>query len=115
MDPLTEYYINQSGAGGLGSLIGPVYKVSPYIQQGYGIGSFLGGLFHRVKTVLIEGVKAMGRESLAAGANILSDLTFKSKNRKVKDMVSTRVTESTHRLVNKLKGTGKRKKRNQST
>ena len=111
MDPLTEYYINQSGTGGLGSLIGPVYRGSPYIQQGRGIGSFLGGLFRIVKPVLIQGVKAIGRESLAAGANILSDLASKSDNQKVKDIVSTRVTESTHRLVNKLRGRGTRRRK----
>ena len=68
-----------------------------------------------MKPVLIQGVKAIGRESLAAGDNILSDLASKSKNQKVKDIVSARVTESTHRLVNKLKGTGKRKKLNRAT
>ena len=115
MDPLTAYYINQSGGGGLGDLIGPVYKGSPYIQQGHGIGSFLGGLFRIVKPVLIQGAKAIGKESLTAGANILSDLAAKSKNQKLKDIVSSRVTESTHKLVNKLKGQGKRKKRSQST
>ena len=44
------------------------------MQRGHGIGSFLGGLFRQVRTVLWSGVKAVGRETLLTGGRILSDL-----------------------------------------
>lgn len=113
MDHLTTYYINQAGGGSLGDVVGPVYNGSPYIQHGHGIGSFLSSLFRIVKPVLIRGAKAVGRETLSAGSNILADMVTKSPDVKVKDIVSKRVTESTQKLVNKLKGAGKkRQKRN---
>ena len=77
MDSLTAYYINQPGEGGFGDLIGPVYRGSFHVQQGHGIGSFLTGLFRMVRSILLSGAKAVGRETLAAGANVLSYLASK--------------------------------------
>ena len=84
MDPLTAYYKNQAGAGGLGDLIGPLYKGSFHVQQGHGIGSFLSGLFRIVRPVLVSGAKAVGKEALASGASILSDIASKKPNTKIK-------------------------------
>lgn len=109
MDPLTAYYVNQSG-GRLGDL-GPLYVGSPFVQRGEGIGSFLGGLFRMIKPVLFSGAKAVGRETLSAGANILSDIVQKKPDEKVKNIVKRRVNESTKRLVDKMKGNGRRKRK----
>lgn len=111
MDPLTAYYKNQAGAGGLGDLIGPVYRGSFHVQQGHGIGSFLSGLFRLVRPVLVSGAKALGRGTLATGANILSDIASKNPNTKIKNIIANRVTESTNKLVSKLQGKGKKRKR----
>lgn len=109
MDHLTAYYVNQSG-GRLANF-GTFYSGSPYVQEGGGIGSFLGGLFRMIRPVLFSGAKALGRESLSAGANILSDIATRKKGEKVKDIVATRVNESTRKLVNKMQGRGRKRKR----
>lgn len=110
MDPLTTYYVNQTG-GRLSDHIGPLYSGSPFIQHGHGIGNFLGGLFRIIKPFLVSGAKAVGRESLSTGANILSDIANKKSGEKVGKIVANRVTESTHRLVNKMRGKGRRKRK----
>ena len=107
MDPLTAYYINQAGEG-LGDLIGPFYRGSFHVQQGHGIGSFLSGLFRMVRPILLSGAKAVGRETLAAGANILSDIAAQKSN--PKQIIANRVTESTNRLVSKLRGRGRKRR-----
>lgn len=110
MDPLTAYYVNQSG-GRLGQYIGPLYAGSPYVQHGSGLGSFLGSLFRIVKPILLSGAKSLGREALTTGANIMSDIAAKQTGTKVKDIVAKRVTEGTKNLASKLQqGKGKRKR-----
>jgi hypothetical protein len=69
MDRYTQYYVNQSGGGGIGS----VYKASFRVLMGHGIGSFFRGLFRFVKPLLYSGVKAVGKEALKTGSNILTD------------------------------------------
>ena len=61
------YYENQVGSGGG---IEHFYQGSPY-QRGHGIGSFLGGLFCRALPILTNGFKAVGKEVLRSGVNIL--------------------------------------------
>ena len=63
-----------------------------------------------VRPILLSGAKAVGRETLAAGANILSDIASKKQNTKVKDIIANRVTQSTNKLVSKLQGKGKKRK-----
>jgi hypothetical protein len=109
MDPLTAYYVRQGGGGRLDDIIGPVYVGSHLVQRGSGIGSFLGSLFRIVRPVLASGAGAVGRETLRAGANIISDIANKSSDTKVKDIISNRVKESTQSLVDKLQGRGKKR------
>lgn len=59
----------RSGYGG----ISQVYIGSPH-QRGHGIGSFLGGLFHRIIPLLKQGARAVGKEALRAGVNVASDI-----------------------------------------
>jgi len=47
MDPLVWYYLHQAGRG-KNNGIGPVYATPLVIQRGYGIGSFLSGLWRIV-------------------------------------------------------------------
>ena len=80
MDSLAEYYIHQEGGGGgsgsqhLGDIFGPCTFGSPYVQRGHGIGSFLAGLFRSLKPLSIRGARALGREALNTGAQILADI-----------------------------------------
>lgn len=78
IDIYTEYYLNQFGAGIGGIYTGPAY------QKGYGIGSFLGGLFRTVYPLLSKGTKAIGSEFLKSGVGLLSDLTREDPNTALK-------------------------------
>ena len=84
-------------------LFGPVYVGSPYVQRGHGIGSFLAGLFRSLKPLAICGARALGREALSKGAQILSDIGNKQPETKIK-VIADRLAVSAQRLVNKLKG-----------
>lgn len=64
----TEYYVNQAQTGA-----GMTYYSGLPSQKGYGIGSFLGGLFRSVLPFLKQGAQAVGREALRAGSHILAD------------------------------------------
>jgi hypothetical protein len=70
MDQYTRYCVNQSGGGE----IGPVYMASFRVQRGKVIGSFFRGLFQSVKPLLFTAAKALGREALKAGSNIITDI-----------------------------------------
>jgi hypothetical protein len=114
MDSLTDYYIHQGGGGGSehqDELFGPVYVGSPYVQRGHGIGSFLARLFRAFKPLAIRCAKALGREALNKGAQILTDIRYKQPETTVKDIVADRLTESAQRLVTKLKGGSRKRKR----
>ena len=54
----------------------PVYSVSPFVQRGHGIGSFLRGLWRTVRPVLWSGAKSLGREALRTGGNIGTEIAF---------------------------------------
>ncbi|KAL6431937.1 hypothetical protein ACFW04_007394 [Cataglyphis niger] len=72
---------------------------SPY-QRGHGIGSFLGGLFRRVLPYLSKGVRAVGKEALRAGVNIIDDI---ENNMPFKVAVEHRFEESRDNLKRKAK------------
>lgn len=67
-DIYTTYYLNQAGCGFSNVYSGPMY------QKGYGIGSFLGGLFRSVYPILKKGASIVGSELLKSGSNIISDI-----------------------------------------
>jgi len=73
MDRYTRYYVNQSG----GREIGPVYGASFRVQKVNGIWSFFMGLFRFVKHLLYSGAKAVGKETLNIGSNIITDILNK--------------------------------------
>jgi len=79
MDRYTRYYVNQIGGG----KIGPVYRASFRMHRGNVIGSFFRGLFRFVKPLLYSGAKAVGKEALKRGSNIITDILNKEPERPV--------------------------------
>jgi len=65
-----EYYLAQAEQTGYGM---PGFTGIPY-QRGTGLGSFFKNLFRAILPIGKSAVKALGREALAAGANIASDV-----------------------------------------
>lgn len=63
-----KYYVNQAGSG-----VGHFYS-GPIYQRGYGVGSFLGGLFRSVLPILKKGSLALGRELVSCGTNVMNDI-----------------------------------------
>jgi len=110
MDPLVRYYLHQAGRGHGDNGIGPIYSNPPFLQHGHGIGSILGGLWRSfVRPLLWHGAKTVGSEALAAGRNILTDMT--DPNAKFRDVVRRNVRDSAHRVLKKLSGLGRKRKR----
>lgn len=88
-DIYTDFYLNQAGSG-----FGNVYAGGIY-QKGYGIGSFLGGLFRCVFPLLKSGSSVLGSELLKSGANIISDI---SKNHDPEFVIKNRGKETINNL-----------------
>lgn len=114
------YYLRQAGRGGSRNGVGPIYSSPLFLQRGNGLGSFLGGLFRFVKPILWSGAKdvgretlrALGRETLRTGGKILTDIAEnKSPDVRARDIVSRNVTDSTRKLITKLRGGGGRKRK----
>ncbi|XP_044578865.1 uncharacterized protein F54H12.2-like [Cotesia glomerata] len=99
MSHYIEYYNNQAGGGYIEKYnrFGKVY-VGSY-QHGHGIGAFLGGLFRRVVPFLGKAVRAVGKEALHAGMNVLSDVT--TGQIPFKQSLEHRLTETGIRLKRK--------------
>jgi hypothetical protein len=109
MDRYTRYYVTQSGGGE----IDPVYKASFRVQSGHGIGSFVRGLFRFVKPLLYSGAKAVGKQALKTGSNILTDLLNKGPHQPVGNILKSKFGEAKTNLEHKIKnitGTGLRLK-----
>lgn len=75
MKPYISYYDIQAGGGALEKYnnFGRVYVGSPY-QRGSGIGSWLGGLFRTILPYFGGAARAVGKEALNAGLNIVGDV-----------------------------------------
>ncbi|KAG8229450.1 hypothetical protein J437_LFUL005555 [Ladona fulva] len=104
------YYENQAGMG-----ISSIYRGAEY-QRGHGIGSFLGGIFRAGLPILSRGAKAVGKEVLRSGVNLLGDVV---QNRPIRESVLRRVDEACDNLKRKavdsigklMKGSGYKKRR----
>ena len=100
--------------------MGPVYRASFRVQRGNGIGSFFRGLFRFVKPLLYSGAKAVGKEALKTGSNIITDMLNKDPEQPVRNIFKNRFIEAKDNLEQKIKkmtGSGlglkrKRKKKN---
>lgn len=65
-----DYYLSQAQQTGHGL---PGFIGTPY-QRGAGLGSFFKNLFRIILPIGKSAIKSIGREALAAGANIASDV-----------------------------------------
>lgn len=99
MDYYSVYHDELQNGGGRGGGIPRVFVGSPY-QRGHGIGSFLGGLFRRVLPYLGKVVRAVGKEALRAGVNVIEDV---ENNTPFKISVKQRFEESRDKLKRKAK------------
>ena len=99
MDRYARYYVNQSGGGD----IGPVYRAGFRVQMGNRIGSFFRGLFPFVKPLLYSGAKAVGKDALKTGSNILTYILNKQPEQPVGDIFKTCFGEAKDNLEEKLK------------
>lgn len=88
-DLYTEYYLTQAGSGFSNIYAGPSY------QRGYGIGSFLGGLFRTVYPLLKKGTVALGSELIKTGASCLGDI---SRSEDPKEVLKKRGKEAVNNL-----------------
>jgi len=109
MDPLARYYLRQAGRGNTNG-IGPIYEAPPVLQRGYGIGSFLTGLWRTVRPILWCGAKTLGRETLGRGGDILSDMARWTGGESPRDILSRRVNETVQNSNGKLRGRGRKRK-----
>lgn len=114
-DIYTEYYLNQAGSG-----FSNIYAAPSY-QRGYGIGSFLGGLFRTVYPILKKGSVALGSELLKTGVSCLGDISrsedvqevFKKRGKEVVNNLGRRAAD--HMFGSGYKSTVTSRKRRQST
>lgn len=86
MSYYTQYYNDQ-----VGGRIARVYTGTPH-QRGHGIGSFLGGLYRTVLPLFQSGLKAVGRETIRSGFNVLDDVT--NNNMNFREAFKNRTNES---------------------
>jgi len=112
MDPLVLYYRRQAGLRH--NDIGPIYSVQPFVQRGHGVGSVLTGLYRTLrpnlwssaKSVGKETLKALGREALRTGTNIIKDVA-ENPPTQTTDIISRHVADSTQNTIKKLRGCGR--------
>ncbi|XP_031777344.1 uncharacterized protein F54H12.2-like [Nasonia vitripennis] len=88
MSHYIHYYNDQVG-GGAG--VKSVYTGATY-QRGPGIGSFLGSIFRRIAPYLARGAKAVGKEAVRAGLNVIDDVTNNGAN--FKEALSGRLKDA---------------------
>jgi hypothetical protein len=119
MDPLVLYYRGEAGKGC--EDIGPIYN--PYlVQRGQGIGRVLSGLFRTLTPILWnsaksrgkESLKALGREALRTGSTVIADIATNHPEQ-TQDIITKHVTASTQNLIDKLRGSARKRKRTTSS
>ncbi|KAJ8686007.1 hypothetical protein QAD02_021800 [Eretmocerus hayati] len=96
MSRYDEYFDAQIGGGtnfldNLGSLC-----TAESCQRGSGIGGFLGGVYRRVLPILKRRSKAVGKEVMRAGYNIVSDIAH--GNIPLRNSIKSRLRESGNAL-----------------
>lgn len=88
-----DHYEAQLGGGGMDNF----YRGARH-QRGHGIGSFLGGLFRRILPLFTSGARAVGKEALRTGMNVINDM---QNNTPFKQALKTRAKESGRNLQKK--------------
>ena len=65
-----------------------------------------------VRPLLWQGDKSVGSEALVTGRNIMSDIAQNTDpHANIRDIVRRNMTESAHRVIKKLSGQGRKRKR----
>jgi len=72
------------------------------VQRGNGLGSFFRGLFPFVKPLLYSGAKAVGKEALETGSNIITDILNKQPEQPVGNIFKNRFEEAKDNLQEKI-------------
>lgn len=94
---MDEYYHNQA--------FGPKYYTSSYHGQGgYGLGSMFQSILRWIRPIAVSQAKKFGKQALATGANIISDL--QSGIERPADVIKNRTKEGTQALQKTLIGSG---------
>lgn len=75
--------------------IGTIYRGPQFVQRGRGIGSIFGGLWKHIAPFATSGLRALGKQSLLTGSNVLRDL---SDGKKLKNVLQ----EQAHDAINNL-------------
>jgi hypothetical protein len=76
-----------------------IYMGSAY-QKGHGLGKIFGGLFRAVMPLFMDGAKAVGKQALHTGLDILSDA---SKGRNLKESAAERLEEGFKSIGGKIR------------
>jgi len=99
IDRCTRYYVNQSG----GCEIGPIYMATFRMKRVIGIAFIFRGLFRFVIPLLYSGAKAVGKEALKTGSNIITDIPNKEPEEPVGAIFKNRFSEAKDNLQVKIK------------
>lgn len=109
---ILRYYLNQAGSG-YNNRDFVLYRGAQF-QKGSGLFSALGGLFRSLLPVFKSGAKAVGKEALKMGSNVLTDIATTStppkqifKNR-LKEAGSNLKRKATTKL-DTMMGSGKKR------
>lgn len=94
-NPYETYYTRQAGGG-----VSQVYAGAPF-QKGYGVGSFLRGIFRGLIPFLKSAGQKAASEALNAGVNVLNDVT--TGHTPFRTSVKRRAEEAGARIVDGLK------------
>lgn len=99
-----EIFSQQTGAGFVGM---------PY-QRGAGLGSIFRGIFRALLPIVKHAGKAIGKQALSTGAEIVSDV---AAGNSIKEAVKRRTKAGTAKLLNraatKLQSGGRKRKEDQ--
>lgn len=96
MSHYVHYYDVQAGGGIKG--VRNVFVGSSF-QRGSGIGSFLGSILRQITPYLLSGAKAVGKEAVRTGLNVVKDVASSGVN--FKEAFETRAKESGRNLKRK--------------
>ncbi len=89
-----DYYSHQAGGG-----VGSVFAGQRY-QRGHGLGSFFGGLFRSAMPLITRGLRALGRQALSSGGEVLADVM---QGQPLKESFMARARDGAHVLGGQLK------------
>jgi hypothetical protein len=120
MDPLVQYYKRQAGHGR--EDIRSIYTIPYYVRRGHVLGNILAQLFWTLKPLLWSGdksvgkeaVKALGRAALRTGTDIIRDVAANPPEQTT-DIISSHVNATTQNMIDKLRGSGRSRKRKRAT